>query len=83
MIATAFPFARTIEMERHMTNYSSKSSGSGEVYGARVLYAAMVVGAALLLLGAIWQPAQQTVASPANTAAQQALVLDQSGNVAG
>ncbi|HEX3665949.1 MAG TPA: hypothetical protein VHU23_12025 [Rhizomicrobium sp.] len=66
-----------------MTNYSSKSSGSGEVYGARVLYAAMVVGAALLLLGAIWQPAQQTIASPADTAAQQALVLDQSGAIAG
>jgi hypothetical protein len=64
-----------------MTNYSTKSTGTGEVFGARVLYAAMVAGAALLLLGAIWQPAPQ--AAPANTASQQAQVVDQAGNLAG
>jgi hypothetical protein len=36
-----------------MSNYSS----DGEVYGAKALYAAIVIGAALLLVGVVWSPA--------------------------
>lgn len=42
------------------------STSSGEVPGSRVLYAAIVIGAALLLMGVIWQPAPQ--AAPAQQA---------------
>ncbi len=67
-----------------MTHYSSKTSGTGEVFGARVLYAAMVAGAAFLLLGAIWQPAPRTAATPGDTATQQTVVAGQpAGNVGG
>ncbi|MGH6872813.1 MAG: hypothetical protein ACREHE_15025 [Rhizomicrobium sp.] len=35
------------------------STSSGDIPGARALYAAIVIGAALLLAGVIWQPAPQ------------------------
>jgi hypothetical protein len=33
------------------------ASSNGEVYGSNTLYAAMVVGALVLLLGSLWTPA--------------------------
>ena len=36
-----------------MRNYTSDN----EVYGAKALYMAIVVGTALLLVGAVWSPA--------------------------
>lgn len=48
---------------------TGSSSSNGEVFGARFLYAAVVIGAALLLFGAIWQSAPQATAP-----AQQAQV---------
>jgi hypothetical protein len=46
----------------------STFSSNGEVFGARALYAAIVVGAVLLLMGAIYtpSPAVQHAQSPAN-----------------
>jgi hypothetical protein len=41
---------------------TGSATSSGEVFGARFLYAAVVIGAALLLAGAIWQPAPQAAA---------------------
>ncbi len=41
---------------------TGSSSSSGEVFGARFLYAAVVIGAALLLMGAVWQTAPQAAA---------------------
>jgi hypothetical protein len=38
----------------------SSNSSNGEVFGAGALYAAMVIGAALLLLGTVWSPAPQS-----------------------
>ncbi|HTQ15714.1 MAG TPA: hypothetical protein VMH86_17740 [Rhizomicrobium sp.] len=37
--------------------HSTVQDSGGEVFGYRVLYAAIVIGAALLLAGVIWQPA--------------------------
>jgi len=53
-----------------MSTYSSKSS-NGEVFGASALYAAMVIGAALLLLGALWSPAPQAPASAQTQTVEQ------------
>lgn len=54
-----------------MSTYSSKSS-NGEVFGASALYAAMVIGAALLLLGALWSPAPQAAQAQAPAVEQVA-----------
>ena len=40
------------------------ASSDGEVYGTNALYAAMVVGAVVLLLGSIWSPATVNTAMP-------------------
>jgi hypothetical protein len=57
-----------------MTNYSSNSS-NGEVFGANALYAAMVIGAALLLLGALWSPAPQASPAKAQNPAVEEVVV--------
>lgn len=54
-----------------MRHYSS--SADGEVYGAKALYAAMVIGAALLLMGMVWSPGQAPAKAP-NTATEQVVV---------
>jgi hypothetical protein len=53
------PFRLTAAMERPMNAFS------GEVYGGNTLYAAMVVGAVALLLGALWSPVSTNAAAPA------------------
>jgi hypothetical protein len=51
-----------------MRTYSS----NGEVFGARALYAAMVIGAALLLLGTLWSPAPQAAQTQTQAVEQTA-----------
>lgn len=46
------------------------ASSDGEVYGTTTLYAAMVVGAVALLLGALWAPASVNAASSSAPASQ-------------
>jgi hypothetical protein len=54
----------------------SMYSSNGEVYGAKALYAAMVIGAALLLLGTLWSPAPQAAPAKAqNPAVEQVVVM--------
>jgi hypothetical protein len=81
VVDRAFPLRPVATMERHMMNYSTRSSGSGEVFGAKVLYAAMVVGAAVLLMGAIWTQAPQSAPKPASQ--QVVVTAPPSPNVSG
>jgi hypothetical protein len=64
-----------------MTNYSARStrSSDGEVPGARAFYAAVVIGVAMLLLGAVWQVAPHEAGSQANAATQHAEIVQASG----
>ena len=59
-----------------MRNYTSDN----EVYGAKALYMAIVVGAALLLAGAIWAPAP---AKAPNTAIEQVVATSPAGDKVG
>jgi hypothetical protein len=54
------------------------SSFSGEVYGANALYAAMIVGAATLLLATLWSPGTGPAQAQTLAPAQQTLVTDAS-----
>lgn len=44
------------------------ASSNGEVYGTGTLYAAMVVGAVVLLLGSLWSPATVNTVAPSAAA---------------
>ena len=68
-----------------MTNYSARStrSSDGEVPGARVFYAAVVIGVAMLLLGAVWQVAPHGAGDQANAATQHAEIVQTGGSTAG
>ncbi|HXL99089.1 MAG TPA: hypothetical protein VN932_04095 [Rhizomicrobium sp.] len=61
-----------------MRNYTSDN----EVYGAKALYMAIVVGTALLLAGAIWAPAPAPAKAP-NTAIEQVVVTSPAGDKVG
>ena len=54
-----------------MSTYSS----DGEVFGAKALYGAMVIGATLLLLGAVWSPAPPAAPAKAHNSAIEEVVV--------
>jgi hypothetical protein len=56
------------------------ASSNGEVYGATTLYAAMIVGAVVLLLGSLWTPASVN-AAPSASAPQVQVATTAQGHV--
>jgi hypothetical protein len=50
------------------------TSSDGEVFGTNALYGAMVVGAVVLLMGSIWNPATVNTVTPSAAPAPQVQV---------